>query len=190
MPYWSFDHQISEDDMLHYGVLGMKWGIRRYQKYDGSLTRKGLERYKSAEEVRKRANQKYKDTKTAYKSGKTTKAELRKARIESKKENKKTKILYKDLARAKRADEGAKLYQKGKTISGNNAATVIKTMATSVGGTVISNMLSNVGNEKISNISRAAVISGASAINVMLGIHNESQNKKLRAYYSYRPARV
>lgn len=26
MSYWSFDHQVSEDDALHYGRLGMKWG--------------------------------------------------------------------------------------------------------------------------------------------------------------------
>ena len=26
---------------MHYGVLGMKWGVRRYQNKDGSLTNKG-----------------------------------------------------------------------------------------------------------------------------------------------------
>lgn len=28
MAYWSFDHQVSENDALHYGVKGMKWGKR------------------------------------------------------------------------------------------------------------------------------------------------------------------
>lgn len=45
MSYWSFDHQVSEDDVFHYGVLGMKWGVRRYQNTDGSLTPKGIKRY-------------------------------------------------------------------------------------------------------------------------------------------------
>ena len=33
------------DYLMHYGIKGMKWGVRRYQKYDGSYTRAGLKRY-------------------------------------------------------------------------------------------------------------------------------------------------
>ena len=35
----------SDDTLCHFGILGMKWGIRRYQNKDGSLTAAGKKRY-------------------------------------------------------------------------------------------------------------------------------------------------
>lgn len=34
------------DELCHYGVKGMKWGVRRYQNEDGSLTSLGKKRDK------------------------------------------------------------------------------------------------------------------------------------------------
>ena len=35
----------ANDELMHYGVQGMKWGVRRYQNPDGTLTAEGKARY-------------------------------------------------------------------------------------------------------------------------------------------------
>lgn len=34
-----------EESLAHYGIMGQKWGVRRYQNSDGTLTPEGKERY-------------------------------------------------------------------------------------------------------------------------------------------------
>ena len=43
---------ISDGELYHYGIKGQKWGVRRYQNKDGSLTPAGKKRRSSSDEVR------------------------------------------------------------------------------------------------------------------------------------------
>lgn len=64
------------NELAHYGILGQKWGIRRFQNPDGTLTEAGKKRYGTVENLEagktKKQAEKYEEAKKkAINSGKT-----------------------------------------------------------------------------------------------------------------------
>lgn len=52
----NFDELNGKNYLEHWGILGMHWGIRRFQNEDGSLTPEGRERYGVGEAIKKDIN--------------------------------------------------------------------------------------------------------------------------------------
>ena len=67
-------NRLDDDELYHHGVLNQKWGVRRYQNEDGSLTPEGVIHYGRYGETGKRMDR---DQKKEYKN---TKRELNKYR--------------------------------------------------------------------------------------------------------------
>lgn len=64
---------MEKNELRHWGIKGMKWGVRRYQNKDGSLTPKGKKRYGDSEgedsaEVKKSKLLKSTDANELYKN--------------------------------------------------------------------------------------------------------------------------
>lgn len=57
-----------ELELYHHGVKGQKWGIRRYQKADGSLTLLGKRRQKKIDKTRKKNLEKAREAKASKKN--------------------------------------------------------------------------------------------------------------------------
>lgn len=72
-----------DDFIAHHGILGMKWGIRRYQNADGSLTSAGKRRYWSNSNVndinsfvKKKSKNRITRAETSYKINKKEKRKI------------------------------------------------------------------------------------------------------------------
>ena len=167
-----------DEYLSHYGIKGQRWGIRRYQNYDGSYTQRGLARYNKAADA-------YKDKKTkleeAKRSGKTN--AIRSARSEVREAAKKANKAYDQLKYDKRADEGKYLRKKGRTINGNTTVGVLGVLGAHAVGVAAAAALDTSG--KLNDVNFKAVTTGVKAVSLIIGAKVMSDNSKLRAYYAH-----
>ena len=176
------EYTIVNGELYHYGVKGMKWGVRRYQNYDGSYTQAGVKRFNNSLDKYEKSDSRYKHAKKSNSS----KTEVTNARLARKQAKRTLDKDYKHLKQDKLGDKGKELYSKGTTIRGNDK---VKNMLAGIGSMSLSAAALNknfgvIGNQKVTAL---LTVIGATSITAagIKGAVNNSQNKKLRAYYSH-----
>lgn len=169
-------------ELYHYGVKGMKWGVRRYQNYDGSYTKAGMKRFSKSLEKYEKADARYK---TAKKTG-TSKTEITNARLARQDAKRRLNKDYKHLSQDKLADKGKDAYSKGKRITNNAAVTnFFSTVAgISASAAAYNYQTGTLGNQKVTQWLAGAAIASASVASLKK-VSDYSVDRKLRAYYGH-----
>lgn len=132
-----------ENSLSHHGILGMKWGIRRYQNEDGTLTAAGRKRYGVDRNL---------EDKSLTNAAKIRKGEALR-RLDYAKQHDPTNSrrimeLQGRVNSAKRAqkearslERGQKLRAKGQTVMGNNIRASIGFVASYLGSRAMTSFL-------------------------------------------------
>ena len=94
---------MNDYELYHHGILGMKWGVRRYQNADGSLTAAGRKRY-DVDEAKERVSNAKKNRNAAFKKYYTSYGyNVKPAHKKLKEANAQLKEAKKDLSYAKKS---------------------------------------------------------------------------------------
>lgn len=181
---------MNDRELYHYGIKGQRWGLRRYQNFDGSYTQAGLDRYNKSSEKYERLKTTYKETKKSDASRyekSLAKAKMKEAKRQADKD-------YKHLKLDKMADKGKVRYKNGERITEKSKVTKLLSNA---GYGLVSMAAFNakykvVDTSKISkklgvNAEAAVAVAGVAlkGASIVKGLIDEIPNNELRAYYSH-----
>ena len=141
--------------LQHYGIKGQKWGIRRYQNEDGTLTPAGKARYGTdIERTAAKDAQRLSDAKAAYGEGSGVRRRLLNKEINEKLKNKEYRKAYQEaekhvdvnrsLKRAERLHKKQGIFVKGRSLT-DRGHSVSNTILSSLGSSLLTGAMSAAG---------------------------------------------
>lgn len=187
-------------ELMHHGIKGQRWGVRRFQYEDGSYTQAGLARYNKSESEYKQSKGNLKSAVKAYRSGTGSEGSVQNARAKYDKSKAELKRAKRQLKEDVTRDKGRALYRKGKTIEGvekrkiaagaiGGAAMIGSIYAFSRYGEPFVNSLmyrKNLRGTPVKSIAAATALAGSTAATYILMGKYESDEAKMRTYWHNR----
>ncbi len=177
------NYTCNKDELYHFGIPGQKWGIRRYQNFDGTYTQAGLQRYFNSKKN-------YESKKASYNSLKSdssvSRYEKRMAKAKVKEAKQKMNKDYKHLSQDKLADKGKVRYKSGERIIGNsNVAGFMSTVGTiGYSAAVYGYKTGMISKKAATNIALGTTALEGAAF-VKRTIDELGPNRELRAFYAH-----
>lgn len=185
---------MNDKVLIHHGIKGQKWGVRRYQNYDGSYTQTGLKRYRQSLD---RYNSSVIKLEEAKRSGNGL--EISRAKSEAKEAKRKMNRDYKQIKKDYKADQGKELYKSGRTITESQVNRRIAQTGISLlgygsayvayralsGQKKMKRFGNTVLNYDVGTMSAATIAAGTTAVNIVLEGIGASKDSKMRAFYGH-----